>query len=188
MANIVNCTEVRPGNFYIWDNQLYLCQAIDLNKTAMAKMKVKLKSKNVRTGSNTEVSLIGGDKVEIIYVEKRKMGYLYDEGEAICFMDNESYEQISVSKTLLEWEVNFLVAGVEVEIMNYNGEILGITIPPKVELEITESEPAVRGDTSKTAMKDAILETGFKVKVPIFVEEGDSVVVSTETGEYVSRA
>ena len=105
MANMVNCTEVRPGNIYIWDNQLYLCQQIDLNKTAMAKMKVKLKSKNVRTGSITEVSLIGGDKVELVYVEKRKMGFLYDEGDAICFMDNETYDQISVNKELLQWEI-----------------------------------------------------------------------------------
>ena len=188
MANMVNCTEVRPGNIYIWDGQLYLCQQIDLNKTAMAKMKVKLKSKNVRTGSITEVSLIGGDKVELVYVEKHKMGFLYDEGESICFMDNESYEQISVSKVQLEWECNFLVAGVEVEIMTYQGEILGITLPPKVQLNITESEPAVRGDTSKTAMKDAILETGFKIKVPIFVEQGEDVIVSTVDGTYVSRA
>jgi elongation factor P len=188
MANMVNCTEVRPGNIYIWDGQLYLCQSIDLNKTAMAKMKVKLKSKNVRTGSITEVSLIGGDKVEVVFVEKRKMGFLYDEGEAICFMDNETYEQISVSKVQLEWECNFLVAGVEVEIMTYQGEILGITLPPKVQLNITESEPAVRGDTSKTAMKDAILETGFKIKVPIFVEQGEDVIVSTVDGTYVSRA
>lgn len=188
MANMVNCTEVRPGNIYIWDNQLYMCLNIDLNKTAMAKMKVKLKSKNVRTGATTEVSLIGGDKVELIYVEKRKMGFLYDEGEAICFMDNESYDQISVSKTLLEWDINFLVAGVEVEIMTYNGEILGITLPTKVKLNITQSEPAVRGDTSKTAMKDAIVETGFKVKVPIFVEQGEDIIVSTLDGTYVSRA
>ena len=188
MANMVNCTEVRPGNVYIWDNQLYMCLTIDLNKTAMAKMKVKIKSKNLRTGSNTEVSLISGDKVELVYVEKRKMGFLYDEGEAICFMDNESYEQISVAKNLLEWEVNFLVSGVEVEIMTYNGEILGITLPAKVTLNVAESEPAVRGDTSKAAMKDAILETGFKTKVPIFVEQGEDIVVSTEDGSYVSRA
>jgi elongation factor P len=188
MANIVNCTEVRPGNVYLWDNQLYLCQNIDLNKTAMAKMKVKLKSKNLRTGAITEVSLIGGDKVEIVFVEKRKMGFLYDEGDAICFMDNETYDQISVSKTLLEWEVNFLVAGVEVEIMQYNGEILGVTLPVKVKMNIAQSEPAVRGDTTKTPMKDAVLETGFKTKVPIFVEEGEDIIVSTEDGSYVSRA
>lgn len=188
MANMINCTEVRPGNIYIWDNQLYLCQQIDLNKTAMAKMKVKLKSKNVRTGSITEVSLIGGDKVELVYVEKRKMGFLYDEGDAICFMDNETYDQISVNKALLQWEINFLVAGVEVEIMTYQGEILGITLPAKVKLNITESAPAVRGDTSKTALKDAFMETGLLVKVPLFVQQGDDIIVSTEDGSYVSRA
>jgi len=188
MANMVNCTEVRPGNIYIWDNQLYMCLNIDLNKTAMAKMKVKLKSKNVRTGATTEVSLIGGDKVEIVYVEKRKMGFLYDEGDSICFMDNETYDQVSIPKAILEWEMNFLISGVEVEIMTYNGEILGITLPTKVTLNITESEPAVRGDTSKTAMKDAVLETGLKVKVPIFVEQGEDIIVSTEDGSYVSRA
>ena len=188
MANMVNCTEVRPGNVYIWDNQLYMCLNNDLNKTAMAKMKVKLKSKNLRTGATTEVSLIGGDKVEIVFVERRKMAYLYDEGEAICFMDNETYDQISVSKELLEWEMKFLVTDVEVEIMTYNGEILGITLPTKVTLEITESEPAVRGDTSKTAMKDAIVETGLLVKVPIFVEQGEKIIVSTADGSYVSRA
>ncbi|MBE6138002.1 MAG: elongation factor P [Erysipelotrichaceae bacterium] len=185
---MVNCTEVRPGNIYIWDNQLYMCLNIDLNKTAMAKMKVKLKSKNVRTGATTEVSLIGGDKVEIVYVEKRKMGFLYDEGDSICFMDNETYDQVSIPKAILEWEMNFLISGVEVEIMTYNGEILGITLPTKVTLNITESEPAVRGDTSKTAMKDAVLETGLKVKVPIFVEQGEDIIVSTEDGSYVSRA
>jgi len=188
MANMVNCTEVRPGNIYIWDNQLYMCLNIDLNKTAMAKMKVKLKSKNVRTGATTEVSLIGGDKVEIVYVEKRKMGFLYDEGDSICFMDNETYDQVSIPKAILEWEMNFLISGVEVEIMTYNGEILGITLPTKVTLNITESEPAVRGDTSKTAMKDAVLETGLKVKVPIFVEQGEDIIVSNEDGSYVSRA
>ena len=188
MANIVNCTEVRPGNVYIWDNQLYLCQTIDLNKTAMAKMKVKLKSKNIRTGAITEVSLIGGDKVEIVYVEKSKMGYLYDDGDSVWFMDNETYEQLSVSKIGLDWELNFLVSGVEVEIMTYNGEILGITLPTKVKLNITHSEPAVRGDTSKTAMKDAILETGLKVKVPLFVEQGEDIIVSTADGTYSSRA
>jgi elongation factor P len=84
--------------------------------------------------------------------------------------------------------MNFLVDGVEVEIQTYNGEILGITIPTKVELTITESEPAVRGDTSKAAMKDAYLETGLRVKVPIFVEQGEKIVVSTIDGTYVSRA
>ena len=103
-------------------------------------------------------------------------------------MNNETYEQISVPKERLEWECNFLTEGVEVEILTYEGEILGITLPAKVTLKVVESAPAVRGDTSKNALKDAVLETGLKTKVQLFIEEGDEIVVSTEDGSYVSRA
>lgn len=185
---MVNVTEVRPGNTYLWENELYTCLDIDLNKTAMAKMKVKIKSKNLRSGAVLDMSFIGGDKVEIVRLEKRKMGYLYDEGDAICFMDNETYEQISLPKEKLEWEINFLKEGIEVEILEYNGEILGISLPAKVALEITECEPAVRGDTVNKAMKDAYLETGLKVRVPLFIEQGESIWVFTDDGRYDSRA
>lgn len=185
---MVNCTEVRPGNYYLWDGVLYECQNIDLNKTAMAKMKVKIKSRNVRTGSITEVSLIGGDKVEIVRIDKRKMGFLYDEGEDVIFMDNETYEQLPVNHDLLGNGLQYLKEGVEVDILLYEGEILGINLPAKVTLQVVESPDAVKGDTSKTALKDAICDTGLKTKVPLFVKEGDDIIVSTETGEYVSRA
>lgn len=185
---MVNVTEVRPGNAYSWEGEIYSCIDIDLNKTAMAKMKVKIKSKNLRTGAVLEMSFIGGDKVEIIHLEKKKMSYLYDEGDAICFMDNNTYEQISLSKDRLKWELNFLKEGIEVEICEYEGEILGITLPAKVALNITECEPAVRGDTVNKAMKDAYLETGLKIRVPLFIEQGENVWVFTEDGSYDSRA
>ena len=185
---MVNCTEVRPGNYYMWDGVLYECQNIELNKTAMAKMKVKIKSKNVRTGSITEVSLIGGDKVDIVRLDKRKMGFLYDEGTDVIFMDNETYEQLPVNHDLLGNNILFLKEGVEVEILMFEGEILGINLPPKVTLTVVDSPDAVKGDTSKSALKDAICDTGLKTKVPLFVHEGDDIIVQTETGDYVSRA
>ena len=185
---MVNVTEVRPGNAYSWEGEIYSCIGIDLNKTAMAKMKVKIKSKNLRTGAVLEMSFIGGDKVEIIHLEKKKMNYLNDEGNAICFMDNNTYEQISLTKDRLKWEINFLKEGIEVEICEYEGEILGITLPAKVALNITECEPAVRGDTVNKAMKDAYLETGLKIRVPLFIEQGENVWVFTEDGSYDSRA
>ena len=185
---MVNCTEVRPGNTFEHEGQIYTCLTIDLNKTAMAKMKVKIKSKNLRTGAVLEMSFIGGDKVEIIHLEKKKMNYLYDEGDAICFMDNNTYEQISIAKDRLKWELNFLKEGIEVEICEYEGEILGVTLPAKVALNITECEPAVRGDTVNKAMKDAITETGLKVRVPLFVEQGEAIIVYTIDGKYDSRA
>ena len=185
---MVNVTEVRPGNAYSWEGEIYSCIDIDLNKTAMAKMKVKIKSKNLRTGAVLDMSFIGGDKVEILHLEKKKMSYLYDEGDSICFMDNATYEQISLPKDRIKWELNFLKEGSEVEILEYEGEILGITLPAKVALQITQCEPAVRGDTVNKAMKDAYLETGLKVRVPLFIEQGESVWVLTNDGAYDSRA
>ena len=185
---MINITELRPGNTFEYEGNIFTCLDIELNKTAMAKMKVKVKSKNLRTGSITELGLIGGDKVDVVRLDKQKMGYLYDDGSEIVFMNNETYEQINVPKERLEWEVNFLRDGVEVEILTYEGEILGITLPAKVTLKVVESAPAVRGDTSKNALKDAVLETGLKTKVQLFIEEGDEIIVSTEDGSYVSRA
>ena len=185
---MVKVTEVRPGNTYIWEGQLYSCLSIDLNKTAMAKMKVKLKSKNLRTGAILDMSFIGSDNVEIVRTEKKKMGYLYDDGTDIVFMDNETYEQISIDKAKLEWEMNFLKDGIIVDIIQYEGEILGIQLPSKVTLQLTQCDPATRGDTVKAALKDAVCETGLKVKVPLFIEQDDYIVVSTETGAYDSRA
>ena len=179
---MVNVTEVRPGNAYSWEGEIYSCIDIDLNKTAMAKMKVKIKSKNLRTGAVLDMSFIGGDKVEILHLEKKKMSYLYVEGDSICFMDNATYEQISLPKDRIKWELNFLKEGSEVEILEYEGEILGITLPAKVALQITQCEPAVRGDTVNKAMKDAYLETGLKVRVPLFIEQGESVWVFTNDG------
>ena len=185
---MVNCTEIRPSNVFLFEDQLYQCLTIDLNKTAMAKMKVKIKSKNMRTGSITELSLLSGDKVEVVRVDKEKKSFLYDDGDSIVFMDNETYEQLSIEKRLLEWEMNFLREGTEVEIVSFEGEILGISLPAKVTLEVVDSPDAVKGDTSKAALKDAICDTGLKTKVPLFVHEGDLIIVSTETGDYVSRA
>ena len=185
---MVNVTEVRPGNAYSWEGEIYSCTDIDLNKTAMAKMKVKIKSKNLRTGAVLEMSFIGGDKVEILHLDKKKMAYLYDEGDSICFMDNNTYEQVSISKEQLKWELNFLKEGSEVEILDFEGEMLGITLPAKVALQNTECNPEVLGYTVNKAMKDAVVETGLKVRVPLFIENGEYIWVFTNDGTYDSRA
>ena len=105
---MVNVTEVRPGNAYAWEGEIYSCIDIDLNKTAMAKMKVKIKSKNLRTGAVLDMSFIGGDKVEILRLDKKKMGYLYDDEDFVYFMDNNTYEQVSIAKDRLKLELNVL--------------------------------------------------------------------------------
>lgn len=184
----MNVTELRPGNYFMDNNQLYLVMDILLNKTAMRKMVVKIKVKNVRSGAITEMSANSGYQVDQIRLDKKKMNYLYDDGNFLVFMDQETYEQINIDKKRLEWEMNFLKANQEIDVVSYEGEILGLTLPAKVNLLITHCEPAVRGDTVNKALKPATLETGWTVKVPLFIEEGETVSVRTDTGEYDGRS
>ena len=184
---MINVTELRPGNSFEYEGNVYSCIDIALNKTAMAKMKVKVKSKNLRTGAVLELSFIGGDKLELIHLDKKKMQFLYDAGDALVFMDQATYEQIEIAKERMQWESNFLKGNEEVQVVFFGDEIMGISLPTTVALTVTECEPAVRGDTVNKAMKEAVTETGFKVKVPLFISEGEVVMVRTDNGEYDGR-
>ena len=185
---MVNVTELRPGNFFIDEGNLYRVEDILLNKTAMRKMVAKVKVKNLRTGAIVEIARNSGYMVENVRLDKKQMQYLYDTGDALCFMDQETYEQIEISKDRLEWEKQFLKGDEIVEITSYEGEILGINLPAKVALKIVECDPAVRGDTVNKPTKSATLETGLKVRVPLFIENGEVVLVRTDNGEYDGRA
>ena len=185
---MVNVTELRPGNYFTEDGNIYQVQDILLNKTAMRKMVAKVKVRNLRTGAVTEMAKNSGYMIETIRLDKRQMQYLYDTGDALCFMDQETYDQIEISKDRLQWEVQFLKGDEIVDITSYEGEILGITLPAKVALKITDCEPAIRGDTVNKAMKDAIVETGLKIRVPLFIENGEVVLVRTDNGDYDGRA
>ncbi len=184
----MNVTELRPGNYFIDEGNLYQVMDILLNKTAMRKMVAKVKAKNMRTGAITELARNSGYDVEKAVLTKKKMAYLYDAGDNLVFMDNTTYEQIEISKNRLQWEMNFLVSNAEIDILFYEDEILGITLPSSVALKIVDCEPAVRGDTVNKAMKVATLETGYQVKVPLFIENGETVLVRTDTGAYDGRA
>lgn len=185
---MINVTELRPGNYFLEDNNIFNVLDILLNKTAMRKMVAKLKVKNVRTGSITELSFNSGYQIEKISIDKKTMQYLYDTGDALVFMDNETYEQIEIQRDLLTWELNFLVANSEVEIAMYEGEVLGISLPAKVQLKITECAPGAKGNTVTNATKDAVLETGLRLRVPLFIEEGEVINVRTDDGSYDGRA
>ena len=183
---IVN--DLRPGTTLEYENNIYVVLDISHNKTAMRQMIVKTKVKNLRSGTITELTFTGGDKVEQAHVEKKEMQYLYDAGEALVFMDNATYDQIEIEKGRLEWEMKFLKANDSVTIQMYEHEILGVILPDKVTLEIVECEPAVKGDTATSASKNAVLETGLEIKVPLFISNGELVLVTTADGKYSSRA
>ena len=185
----MNVTELRPGNYFIDEGNLYQVQDILLNKTAMRKMVAKVKVKNLRTGAVTEIARNSGYDVELVSVTKSAMQYLYDGGETLVFMDPSTYEQVELPKATLENEMQFLAPNGDVTIISYDDEILGVTLPAKVALEVIDCEPGVRGDTiTNGGSKDAVLETGLKVRIPLFIDKGEKVLIDTATGKYDSRA
>ena len=184
----MNVTELRPGNHFIDEGNIYQVLDILLNKTAMRKMVAKIKVKNLRSGAVTEIARNSGYDVDFIHLDKRSMQYLYDTGDFLVFMDQENYEQIELPVERLAWEKQFLKEETIVEIVSYDNEILGLKLPAKVALKITECEVAIRGDTVNMPTKEAIVETGLAIRVPLFIESGETVLVRTDNGAYDGRA
>ncbi|MXQ55111.1 elongation factor P [Shimazuella alba] len=149
---------------------------------------VRSKLRNLRNGNIQEKTFRAGEKVQKALVETRRMQYLYESGGDYTFMDNETYDQISLTEERLEYELNFLQENMEVQIVSYKGETIGIQLPNTVELEVVETDPGIRGDTATGGNKPAKLSTGFTVQVPLFVNVGDRLIVDTRSGAYVSRA
>lgn len=180
--------ELRSGMSILHEGNLYVILDTSHNKTAMRQMIIKAKAKNMRTGSIVELSFIGGDKIEPAHIDKRPMQYLYDGGDMLVFMDGETYEQVEIPKEKLKWELNFMKENQDVTITFYQSEILGLDLPEKVALTVVEAEPAVKGDTATNAQKNAKLETGYDLRVPLFISEGEVVLVNTVDGKYSGRA
>jgi len=183
---IVN--DLKPGTTFQYENNIFVVMNVDRNKTARGKMNVKVKVRNLRSQVINDISFTGGDKVEPAMIVKKSMQYLYDGGEVCVFMDTDTYEQIEIPKHNLEWELKFIKENSIVDISTYENEILGVSLPDKVSLEITECEPAVKGDTATSASKNAICETGLEVRVPLFISTGEIISISTADGKYSGRA
>ena len=149
---------------------------------------VRSKLKNLRNGAIQEKTFRAGEKVGRAQIDNMKMQYLYADGDSYVFMDNNTYEQIEIPADQLEHELKFLKENMPVSIMMYGSETLGVELPKTVELEVTETEPGIKGDTASGASKSATLETGITLQVPLFVNQGDILVVNTDEGSYVSRA
>lgn len=149
---------------------------------------VRSKLKNMRNGSVQEKTFRAGEKIPRAHIETREMQYLYNSGDEYTFMDTETYEQINIPTTRLEKEVKYLLENMNVHIVNYSGEIIGIQLPNTVVLEVVETEPGIKGDTATGATKSATLETGLTIQVPLFVNVGDKLSIDTRTEQYISRA
>ncbi|MGG0642902.1 elongation factor P [Sporosarcina gallistercoris] len=149
---------------------------------------VRSKLRNLRSGNVNEKTFRAGEKVAKAQIDNKRMQYLYANGDEHVFMDNESFEQIELPTKQIEEELNYLKENMEVHVIQYKEEVLGVEVPSTVVLEVAETEPGIKGDTASGGSKPAKLETGLTVQVPFFINIGDKLIINTEEGEYVSRA
>jgi elongation factor P len=185
---MITTSDFKTGMTIEYQNNLYSIIEFQHVKPGKGQAFVRTRLRNLRTGAVIDFSFDAGEKMELAVVEKKKMQFLYRTGDAYSFMDMETYEQLDLPASRLEYEKNFMLEGMEVTIIDYKGEVLGVQLPEKVTLEVIESAPGVRGNTAANATKDAIVETGYRLLVPLFVNTGDKIVVSTLDGKYSSRA
>ncbi len=170
------------------DGHLYQIIEFQHVKPGKGSAFVRSKLRNLRNGTIVEKTWRAGEKVEQALIDKRPMQFLYNDGDTYVFMDQNTFEQLELDRSQLEYESNFLVPNMNVEIRFFETEILGVELPEKVTLEVAETVPGVRGDTQTNATKDATLETGYTLQVPLFINEGDRVVINTRTGKYSAKA
>ena len=184
---MVNVNDIKNGMTIEYEGNIYTILEFQHVKPGKGAAFVKAKLKNLRTGSIIEQTFNSSIKVGKAMIEKKTMQYLYSNGDTLVFMDMEDYSQIELPLSRIEEESKYLSENSEVEIMYYNSEMLGVNIPEKVELTVVKTEPGIKGNTATTATKEAELNTGLVVRVPLFIDEGDVVIVSTKDGKYVSR-
>ena len=185
---MININDIKNGMTVIVDGKI--CQIIEFLhvKPGKGPAFVRIKLKNLRTGSTVEQTFNTNIKLEKAMLEKNSMQFLYENAGNYNFMNMETYEQIELSKEALGDNAKYLKEGLDVELSFYKGELLGVILPEKISYVVTETEPAVKGNTATNATKDAILANGLTVKVPLFINVDDEIIVSTKDGKYDSRA
>lgn len=185
---MISVNDFKTGLTIEVDNSIWRVMDFQHVKPGKGAAFVRSKLRNLRTGAIQEKTFRAGEKVAKAQIDNRKMQYLYANGDQHVFMDTESYDQIELGASTIEYELKFLKENMEVSIMLYQSETLGVELPNTVVLEVTETEPGIKGDTASGGTKPAILETGLSVQVPFFVNQGDKLIVNTTDASYVSRA
>ena len=185
---MIGANDLKIGMTIQFENNIYIVLDSEHVKPGKGISLRKTKLKNLRTGSITEHTFNSDDKVEPARIEKKKMQFLYELNGIYYFMDNNTFEQIDLLESVLGDDAKLLKENLDVDIMFFEGEMLGINLPDKIALKVVHTEPGVKGNTTTTAMKDATLESGLVVKVPMFIEQDEMILVSSKDRKYVSRA
>lgn len=185
---MIGISDIKIGKNIILNDMPYSVLYHEHSKTGRAGSVLRTRLKNLTTGAVLEKTFQGAETVEEAQILKSKAQFLYKENTDYCFMDNESYEQFSLSTEALGSNVDYLTEGTEVIFLNFNGNAINIELPIKMTLLVVEAPPGIKGNTVSTGGKMVTLETGKKISTPLFVESGDKIIVNTEKGEYVGRA
>ena len=185
---MISAGDFRNGLNFEMEGQVYQVVEFQHVKPGKGSAFVRTKYKNVKTGAVVERSFNPNEQFEQAQLDRNDMQYIYSDGELYYFMDQSTYEQRPISKDDIGDGIRFLKEEMICKVLSYQGEVFGVELPIVVELEITECEPGVKGDTATNATKLATLETGATVKVPLFVNQNEIIRVDTRTGEYIERA
>jgi elongation factor P len=185
---MISTGELKKGLTIIHDNELMRIADFQHVKQGRGSAYVRLTLRNVRTGATVNTTVQAGEKFPVAELEKKTVQYLYREDNTFYFMDTETYEQPAVGLDVVGDAASYLKENEQVDLLTYEGEVLDLALPPNVVLRVAQTEPGYKGDTASGAVKPAIMETGLRVMVPLFVGEGDQLRVDTRTGTYIERA
>lgn len=186
---MLSMNDLKVGTVFTWKNEPHVVLTAQHVQMGRGSAIVRTKMKNILNGNVFEETFKNGDKLEEAELGRGKASFLYADGGTYYFMDSQTYDQFGMSVDDLGMKKNFLKEGQEVDIVTYKEKPVRVDLPMKMAFQVSETTDAIRGNTTQgNVMKDAMIETGFAMKVPLFVKQGDMIRVNTETGEYVERA
>ena len=181
-------TDLKVGRIVKFNDEPFLIVSNGFMRTAQRKPVMRTKLRGVMSGKVVDKTFIAGENFEFVEIERLRAQYMYKDADGAYFMDSATFDQFSIPFDMLGDSARYLKEGEDAIVTKYEGKPTGVELPVKVALKVVETEPGVRGNTAQGGSKPAKLETGLVVQVPLFINEGDSVRVNTETGEYVERA
>ncbi len=188
MAKVL-ATEIRVGNLLEWDKRVWrVLKSYHVHVGGRGGAFMQVEMKDIEAGTKTNQRFRTDEKIERAYVESREMQYLYQEGSSYVFMDQATYEQMSLSAEELEGQTGYLLPNTDVQINFHNDRPIGVQLPASVILTVVDTEPNIKGATATTSFKPATLETGITVQVPPFVDKGEKIRINTDDGAYIERA
>ena len=185
---MISTGELKKGLTIIYEGGLMRIVDYQHVKQGRGSAYVRMTLRNVRTGATVNTTVQAGEKFPTAQLEKKTVQFLYREDDTFYFMDTATYDQPAVGASVIGDAASYLVENEEVDLLTYEGEVLDIALPPNVVLRVAQTEPGYKGDTASGAVKPAIMETGLRVIVPLFISEGDDLRIDTRTGTYIERA